>query len=145
VAGLVDLAPNAGLAPLDRAQQVVDLITELTFIATGIHAQVGNVVPYLLNPEFLTCKVRAGSQMADVQSTVQVLNLAALTQLGQPAMIGDYSHLFLEQHKDRAVAAFERYQQALIKLSHEIEARNQHREQRFETFNPIFLKTSVST
>jgi hypothetical protein len=76
---------------------------------------------------------------------VQVLNLAALTQMGQPGMIGDYGHLFLERDKDRAVAAFERYQQGLIKLSHDIEARNKHREQPFQTFNPTILKTSVST
>jgi hypothetical protein len=83
--------------------------------------------------------------MSDVQATVQVLNLAALTQLGQPAMIGDYTHLFLEEHRERVVAAFQRYQKGLIQLSRDIEERNRRREQPFETFNPIFLKTSVST
>ena len=143
--GFVELAPTLGLAPLNRASQVVDLVAELMFIVTGMHAQVGAVVPYLLDPAFVTCKMRAGAQISDVQATVQVLNLAALTQLEQPAMIGDYTHLFLEQHGDRALAAFERYQQDLIHLSRDIEARNRRREQPFQTFNPAFLKTSVST
>jgi len=141
----VELAPTLGLPPLNRASQVVDLVTELMFIVTGMHAQVGAVVPYLLDPAFITCKIRAGSQLSDVQATVQVLNLAALTQLQQPAMIGDYSHLFLDEHRDRVLAAFERYQQGLIQLSRDIEERNRHREQPFETFNPTFLKSSVST
>jgi len=143
--GFVELAPTLGLPPLNRASQIVDLVTELMFIVTGVHAQVGAVVPYLLDPAFLTCKIRTGAQMADVQSTVQVLNLAALTQLQQPAMIGDYRHLFLEQHREQAIAAFERYQAALVKLSQDIEARNEHRDQPLQTFNPVFLKTSVST
>jgi hypothetical protein len=43
------------------------------------------------------------------------------------------------------IAAFERYQQALVKLSNDIDERNTRREQPFETFNPSFLKVSVST
>jgi len=143
--GFVELAPTLGLAPLNKASQVVDLIAELMFIVTGMHAQVGAVVPYLLDPAFLTCKIRPDVRMADVQTTVQVLNLAALTQLRQPPMIGDYTHLFLDSRKAQAIAAFQRYQAALVALSHDIEGRNQHRDQPFETFNPVFLKTSVST
>ena len=45
----------------------------------------------------------------------------------------------------RLRSAFARYQTGLVQLSHDIEARNKHRDQPFETFNPIFLKTSVST
>jgi len=105
---IIESAPTLGLGPLNTARQVVDLITEFMFVVTGMHGQVGAVVPYLLDPDFITCKIRAGTQMSDVQATVQVLNLAALTQMGQLAMIGDYSHLFLDQHKEQAVAAFER-------------------------------------
>ena len=142
---IIELAPTLGLGPLNTAGQVVDLITEFMFIVTGMHGQVGAVVPYLFDPDFITCKIRAGTQLSDVQATVQVLNLAALTQMEQPAMIGDYSHIFLERDKERTIAAFERYQQGLIKLSHDIEERNKHREQPFQTFNPVILKTSVST
>jgi hypothetical protein len=143
--GFVALAPSLALGPLNKAQQVIDLVTQAMFIVTGFHAQVGHAVPYLLDPAFISCRVRSDSQMSDIQPTVQVLNLAALTALEQPALIGDYTHLFLEQHKERVIAAFERYQQALIKLSHDIDERNKHREQPFETFNPSLLKVSVST
>jgi hypothetical protein len=103
------------------------------------------VSPYLLDPAFLTCKIRAGSQVSDIQATVQVLNLCALTGLEQPPLIGDYTHLFLERDKESVVAAFHRYQQALVKLSHDIDERNKLREQPFQTFNPTLLNVSVST
>jgi hypothetical protein len=115
------------------------------FIVTGFHAQVGHAIPYLLDPAFISCGVRSDSQMSDIQPTVQVLNLTALTALEQPALIGDYTHLFLEQHKEQVTAAFEHYQQALIKLSHDIDERNKHRDQPFQTFNPRVLKVSVGT
>jgi hypothetical protein len=115
------------------------------FTVTGFHCQVGRVSPYLLDPAFLTCKIRAGSQMSDVQATVQVLNLCALTGLEQPPLIGDYTHLFLELNKERVTAVFKRYQQALTQLSADIEKRNERREQPFQTFNPSLLNVSVST
>jgi hypothetical protein len=74
-----------------------------------------------------------------------VLNLAALTAFEQPPLIGDYTHLFLEREKDRAVAAFDRYQKALAKLSEDIDERNRHRPEPFQTLNPRYLDTSVST
>ena len=83
--------------------------------------------------------------MSDVQATVQVLNLCALTGLEQPPLIGDYTHLFLEQNKAPVMAAFERYQRALIQLSADIHERNKRREQPFQTFNPTLLNVSVST
>jgi len=143
--GIVSLAPTLGLAPLNRAQQLIDLITQVMFTVTGFHYQVGRVSPYLLDPAFLTCKIRTGSQMSDIQATVQVLNLCALTGLEQPLLIGDYTHLFLEQSKERVIAVFKHYQQALIQLSADIEKRNKHREQPFQTFNPTLLSVSVST
>jgi hypothetical protein len=143
--GIVSLAPTLGLGPLDRGQQLIDLIAQVMFTVTGFHSQVGRVSPYLLDPAFLTCKIRAGSQMSDIQATVQVLNLCALTGLEQPPLIGDYTHLFLEQNKARVIAAFERYQKALIQLSADIDKRNKQREQPFQTFNPSLLDVSVST
>jgi len=83
--------------------------------------------------------------MSDVQATVQVLNLCALTGLEQPPLIGDYTHLFLELNKERVTAVFKRYQQALTQLSADIEKRNERREQPFQTFNPSLLNVSVST
>jgi hypothetical protein len=143
--GAVAFAPTLNLGPLNRRRQLVDLLAQLLFTVTGFQAQVGAVVQYLLDPAFITAKIRAGTQMSDVQATVQVLNLTALTGLEQPPLIGDYTHIFLEEHKDRTLAAFERYQRALLRLSAEIERRNEHRDQPFETFNPAFLDVSVST
>ena len=73
---IVSLAPTLGLGPLNRAQQLVDLITQVMFTVTGFHYQVGRVSPYLLDPAFLTGKIRAGSQMSDIQATVHVLGIS---------------------------------------------------------------------
>lgn len=143
--GFLDFAPNCGLGPLNRSRQVIDLLTQLMFIVTGFHGQVGTLAPYLLDPSFMGPKIRAGTEVSDIQSSVQMLDLTTLTQLEQPAMIGDYTHLFLDEEKPQVVGAFERYQQALVQLAKAIEDRNTRREQPFQTFNPRFLKVSVST
>lgn len=59
---------------------------------------------------------------------MRILNPCALTGLEQPPLIGNYTHLFLEQNEERATAVFKRYQQALIQLSTDIEKRNKQRE-----------------
>jgi hypothetical protein len=82
--------------------------------------------------------------MADVQSTVQVLLLLAATGFKQPPLIDDYTHLFLERERSAARAVFARYQQALQALSAAIDSRNQQRVQPYQTFNPVFLQSSVS-
>jgi hypothetical protein len=142
---IIVYAPTLGLGPLNETRQLVDLVTQMLFTVTGFHSQVGTVAQYLVDPEFLTCKIRAGSRMCDIQTTVQVLNLAALTAFEQPPLIGDYTHLFLEQNRMESVVAFDRYQKALIKLSDDIEERNRTREEPFQSLNPRFLDTSVST
>ena len=141
---LADLAPSVGLGPLNQASQVLDLLAQFMFTVTGMHSQVGNVVGYLLDPSFMSGKIRDGSQQGDVQATVQLLNLAALTGLTAPPLLGDFTHLLLEDQKPRALAAVERFQAALRQLSVEIGERNRRREQPFETFNPTLLESSVS-
>jgi Lipoxygenase len=141
---LTDLAPSIALGPLTATGQLIDLLAQFMFTVTGMHSQVGNVVGYLVDPSFMGSKIRAGVQGSDVQSTVQLLNLAALTGLQAPSLLGNFTHLLLDREKDRTLAASARFHDALVALSGEIGKRNQRREQPFETFNPTLLESSVS-
>lgn len=112
------------------------------FWVTGGHQQVGGVVDNLDNHRFVGAKLVPGLDKGDAQTTVQLMNLTIFTGLEQPPMIGDYRHLFLDE---RGVAAFDRYQAALVARGEEIAARNETIEQPYRTFDPAILDTSVST
>jgi hypothetical protein len=141
---LTDLAPSIGLGPLNDRGQVIDVLAQFMFAVTGMHSQVGNVVGYLVDPAFMGSKIRVGVRGSDIQATVQLLNLAALTGLRAPGLLADFSHLLLDRERDRTLATMQRFQNQLLALSAEIDQRNQHRDQPFETFNPSLLESSVS-
>jgi hypothetical protein len=141
---LTDLAPSLGLRPLTRADQVLDVLGQFMFSVTGMHSQVGNVVGYLVDPLLMGGKLRSGSCESDVQTTVQLLNLAALTGLQTPPLLSDFTHLLLADHRPQALAEVRRFQSELRALAEAIDERNQHRPQPFEVFNPALLESSVS-
>lgn len=141
---LLSVAPQTGLSPLVCQQQVVELIGQFIFLASGYHAQVGAGTQYLMDPSFMGGKVRAGSEIADVQTTIQMLTLNALTALYEPKLLDDYTHLFPEQHHEEASQTFQRFQAALVKLGHDIDARNRNRDLPFRTFHPSLLDSAVS-
>jgi hypothetical protein len=130
-------APYAGLAPLQNHQQVVDLVGQFIFLVSAD-------TQYVADPTFVGGKVRAGTEMADVQSTIQMLTLNAVTGFNEPKLLDDFTHVFLELHREEAVASFWRFQSALIQLGRDIDARNEHRELALRTFHPAMLDSSVS-
>ncbi|MEM7325876.1 MAG: lipoxygenase family protein [Actinomycetota bacterium] len=140
--GLQTRAPGLGLRPLATAQQFEETLTEFMFSVTGMHAQVGTIVDYLVDPAFMGAKVSPGQRQADAQSTIQVLNLVILTGFEQPPLIGDYRHLLLDEE---ARVVFDQYQESLETLSDQIETRNRTLDQPYQIFNPALLDTSVST
>lgn len=135
-------APGLGLRPLVTTQQFEETLVEFMFIVTAMHAQVGAVVEYLVDPSFMGSKLSPNQHQTDAQSTVQILNLAILTGFEQPPLIGDYRHLLLD---DEARAVFDQYQASLVARSKQIELRNQALDQPYQTLNPALLDTSVST
>lgn len=140
---LVALAPNAGLAPLAAPAQLVTVVTQFIWMVTGYHAQVGNVVGYIRDPSFSAPKLRPGVDRGDRQTTVQMMNLAAVTGLAQPALLEDFTHLAPDTHREAAVALMRRFNAELRALSEEVAARNAAREVAFGTFDPSVLEPSV--
>lgn len=141
---LMNAAPQTGLSPLACRQQVVDLVGQFIFLVSGYHAQVGAIVQYAIDPTFMGGKVRAGSERADIQATIQLLTLTALTGFNQPKLLDDYTHVFLAQHHEEASGAFQRFQAALFQLGRDIDARNEQRDLPMRTFHPALLDSAVS-
>ena len=141
---LLDVAPQTGLAPLVRQQQVVELLGQFIFMVSGYHAQVGADTQYLLNPSFMGGRVRSDSEIADIQTTILMLTLNGLTGLYQPKLLDDYTHLFLEEYREEASRIFENFQAALHQLGRDIDARNEKRDLPFRTFHPALLDVAVA-
>jgi hypothetical protein len=141
---LVEVAPQTGLAPLVRQQQVVELLGQFIFLASGYHAQVGADSQYLLDPTFMGGRVRPRSEIADIQTTIELLTLNSLTGLYQPKLLDDYTHVFLEEHHDEASQIFRRFQAALQQLGRDIDTRNEKRDLPMRTFHPSLLDIAVS-
>ena len=136
--------PNSTLGTLQTKDQLVDLVAQIIFAVSGWHSHVGALTRYLADPRFLTCKVRAGSELADIQSTFLVYSLNAVTGVNQPKLLDDYTHMFLELNKDQAVEVFQKFQDDLIALGREIDVRNETRSMPLRTFHPEVLDTAVS-
>jgi N-dimethylarginine dimethylaminohydrolase len=64
--------------------------------------------------------------------------------VAEPKLLDDYTHMFLELNKEQAVEVFQRFQEALIALGHEIDVRNETRSMPLRTFHPAVLDSSVS-
>ena len=137
-------APRAGLKPLQTKEQVVDLLGQFIFAVSGYHSQVGALASYLVDQSFMGAKVRVGSEFNDIQSTVLQLTLNGMTGVYEPKLLDDYTHMFLELNKEQAVEVFQRFQDSLIALGLDIDARNETRSMPMRTFHPAVLDCSVS-
>ena len=133
-----------GLGTLQTRGQLVDLVAQIIFAVSGWHSHVGANGRYLADPSFVGGKVRAGSELADIQSTILIYSLDAVTGLYQPKLLDDFTHVYLELHKEKAVEVFQQFQTSLIALGRDIDSRNESRGMPLRTFHPVVLDTAVS-
>ncbi len=120
---------------------LIDMITQFIWCVTGLHEHVGAVVEYVTNPTFAGTKIRPGTEMSDVQTSVQALLILGLTGLKQPQLIEDFTHIALDT---RGQQLFRDFQKDLVALSAEIDRKNETRRFPYNMFNPRFLECSVS-
>jgi hypothetical protein len=50
-------------------QVLVEVLTGFIVLVTGVHNQVGNVADYMMDPRFVSAKIRPGKEVSDIQST----------------------------------------------------------------------------
>lgn len=143
-------APASVRFPARTQEGVTDLLAQFIWSVTGLHEAVGTVHEYVLNPTYMGTKIRPGTEMADVQTSIQGLLVMALTGLEMPALLdlGDAGGIFGVD--DRGRAAFQRFHDALVALSAQIDEANRRRladpvrPWPCNTFNPRVLETGVS-
>ena len=146
---------EVGFPGFSRAS-LIDLLAQFVWSVTGLHEAVGTVNEYVIDPTFMGTKIRpprgdgAEREMADVQASMQYLLIMALTGLGMPRLmdVGDAAGVFDADYRGRRV--FQRFHDALEKLSAAITAANVRRMAHptrpwpCDTFNPKNLETGVS-
>ena len=130
--------------PLRTTTQLVDAVTAFVFSVAALHEHMGALSEYLVDPGFVSGRLRSGSVMGDVQGTVLSMLLMSGSGLAQPALMSDFSHLLPRERADEALAVYQTYRESLATLSEEISRRNGRRKHPYESMNPSKLKCSVS-
>lgn len=131
--------------PIRNRQELIHFVREFIMMVTAYHYQVGTVAPYVLDPYAASGKIRPGVAHGDVQTTFLVSVIALFTSYPQPMLLGNFSHLLLQdEHYTRTNAIFDQFHADLDSLVLLIDARNQQRLWPFEAFNPRFLRSAVS-
>lgn len=136
---------NSGIPQLRGVDSFKYLLTSFLVHVTGLHQHVGNVAEYLSHPTWATGKVRKGYTVADIQSSMQSLNIGLLTALPVPKLRDDYRHLLLEdKHHEETERIMESFQRNLVELEDRITARNEQRKYPFPAFMPSRMTTGVN-
>lgn len=133
------------VAAVSSRQRLSYVVAHQIFLVTGLHNHVGNVADYLRDPTFVSAKLRAGTEVADRQSSFQELNIALATAMPAPRLIADYTHLLLsDKHLSQTTAAFRDFQADLTAYAEVIQERNKHRRFPCASFDPKKMVSSVS-
>jgi hypothetical protein len=124
-----------------------------------------------MDPQFANGRIRAGTEMADVEASHYALLIALLTgvcggpacanaqrvackhelkgggraDIRAPRLMASYEHLLLDDaHVAVTTEIFRGFQKNLTALADEIDLRNDRRKWRYNGFNPRRLLSSVS-
>jgi hypothetical protein len=136
--------PNA-MHITDR-NSLVDLCAQIIFNATAYHQQVGGAIgDNVAHLGLGAPALRAGNDVETMypskNTMYQAYMLGALTNLGMPKLLEDFSHVMLDDAARQLVAGF---QTRLRALSEHVRGLNAKREQPMVTFDPSYLEVSVA-
>ena len=126
--------------------ELAKMITNYIVYVTAIHKIVGDVVPYLYDPEFMASKIRPNVTVADIETTAYEMLIARSTITNVPMLMNDFTHLLLrDSHLNRTKEIFDDFQRDLAHLSTKVHGRNARRRWRFNGFDPKIMASSVSS
>ena len=114
---------------LPRVTDVDSLVSVLSTIivkVTAMHLQVGRVTSYVADASWASSKI-SGYNLAQVQTSLQMLNIAMVTGKAQPMLLANYDHLVVGQTHKRVAAAKEAwhtFRADLCALAYEIDVKN---------------------
>ena len=122
-----------------------EFLASFVWHVTGGHHLFGNVAEFLKDPTFVTGRLRAGSEVADVEASHLALCVAILTGMRAPRLLSDFKHVLLDDaHILNTSAYFDDFQADLLQLDDAIAERNVQRPWRFDGFSPHRLLSSVA-
>ena len=118
-------------------------------LVSAYHNVVGKVAEYVMHPDFLSGAIKAGSEVGDVQKSLQVLAVTISTGTPFPLITSDFTHLLLADDKfARAKAVFDAFRRELIEQAETVDRRNEKREGQgrwtCNHFNPANTEPSIS-
>ena len=127
-------------------EQFIETLTNLFVIVTGFHEHVGTVADYVLNPLFACARIEPGYEECSKQNFIQLSALATLTGLREPDLMGDWIHLFTDEHgfDDKDRENYKKFKNNLKLFELIVEKRNAETQYKLNSFNPKKLQTSVS-
>jgi len=114
---------------LPRVTDVDSLVSVLSTIivkVTAMHMQVGRVTSYVADASWASSKI-SGYNLAQVQTSLQMLNIAMVTGKAQPMLLANYDHLIVGHTHKRvaaAKAAWHVFRADLCDLAFEIDVKN---------------------
>jgi len=141
----IHFVTDSGIPALKCRHDIVDLFTNFVVYVTALHNHVGNVAEYLMNPRFAVAKLRPHREISDVQASFQSMLVALLTGWKVPKLLGDFSHVLLQdQHLKTTTLIFAEFQASLSNLADVVEKRNEGRRFPTNSVNPRRMTSSVS-
>ena len=105
---------------------VVQTVTTVIVHESQHHMQVGRVTSYVTDPALAAAKLTT-SNMADVQSAMQMFLVASVTNRARPMLMANYDHLVSKRHHAKyyaAVGAWGEFRKELCALAHSIDVAN---------------------
>ncbi len=118
---------------LPRVTDVDSLVSVLSTIivkVTAMHLQVGRVTSYVADASWASSKI-SSYNLAQVQTSLQMLNIAMVTGKAQPMLLANYDHLIVGHTHKRvasAKAAWHTFRADLCELAYEIDVKNANAE-----------------
>ena len=136
---------RAGVPPIGSHAQLTDLLSQMIFVGSAMHQQVGGFLgDYLSRPDFLSPTIVDGPDVHAMwpsrNTMYQGCMLGVLTNLPMPDLTEDFSPLV----PPSAGQVVQRWCKGLEGLSATIAERNKLRVQPLLTFSPDHLDISVS-
>jgi hypothetical protein len=132
--------------PISSNSDLIKMVANYIVYVTGIHRIVGDVEPYLLDPSFMSSKIRPNIMQADVETSAYSILIAKSTITNPPKLMNDFTHLLLnDEHYESNRGTYYEFQRDLENLASTIEERNMHRRWKFNGFNPKYMASSVSS
>ncbi|KAH9098988.1 hypothetical protein LEN26_016482 [Aphanomyces euteiches] len=130
-----------GTFPTLSLANLKNVLAQCIVWVSAMHNHLGTLAEYVSDPAFCGSAWVEGEAWNRPGNGVRLALLMSATGFKQPSILEDFSHVMLDEKAKQACHAFT---DALNKLVHVVDARNETREQKYVSFNPNTIEMAVS-